>query len=151
MYSFLFFKKLIQHNSIYDFNKYWLKSLIKYTEWNSSFTFLYTNYTINKLYRNYINIITIYFFRKEIFYTKLKYSRVPQFDVSATGVASFLSAAVGVLICEKTGFELLDGGDFLYIILYIFIISWSLIHLVRLLNSTTFLLSFFYIFSLTFR
>ena len=62
---------------------------------------------------------TIYFLSKEVFYTKLKYSRVPQFDTSSGAAASFLSGLFGFMVCERFGFELLDSGDFLFIVLYL--------------------------------
>jgi hypothetical protein len=148
----MYIKKLLSLHVLFNINKYWLYSLHKYFNYNQSFIFIYKNNYIQSKnnFISFINLFQIYFFKKEIFYTKLKYSRVPQFDVSATGIASFLSAAVGVLICEKTGFELLDGGDFLYLIGYIVILYWSLSHFIHLLNSTTFIFSFWYIFSLSF-
>lgn len=63
---------------------------------------------------------TIYFLTKEVFYTKLKYSRVPQFDTSSGAVASFLSGLFGFMVCERFGFELIDSGDFLFFVLYLF-------------------------------
>lgn len=68
---------------------------------------------------SYGNGFRVYFLKKEVFYTKLKYSRVPQFDTSAGAVASFLSGLYGFMICEKFGFELLDSGDFLFVVLYL--------------------------------
>lgn len=62
---------------------------------------------------------SIFFLRKEVFYTKLKYSRVPQFDTSAGAAASFLSGMYGFMISEKFGFELIDSGDFLFLALFI--------------------------------
>nr|QTT61058.1 hypothetical protein [Euplotes vannus] len=65
---------------------------------------------------------TLYFLVKEVFYTKLKYSRVPQFDTSAGAAASFLSGLFGFMVCEKFGFELIDSGDFLFAILYLVLV-----------------------------
>lgn len=62
---------------------------------------------------------TIYFLTKEVFYTKLKYSRVPQFDTSAGAAASFLSGLFGFMVCERFGFELIDSGDFLFFVIYL--------------------------------
>jgi hypothetical protein len=52
------------------------------------------------------------FFRKEKIYTKLKYSRVPQYDAVSGGAAALLSGFLGYLITEKFGLELTDSGDF---------------------------------------
>ena len=60
----------------------------------------------------------IYFLSKELFYTKLKYSRVPQFDTSSGAAASFTSGLFGFMVCERFGFELIDSGDFLFAVLY---------------------------------
>jgi hypothetical protein len=50
--------------------------------------------------------------RKEKIYTKLKYSRVPQYDAVSGGSAAILAGFLGYLITEKFGLELLDSGDF---------------------------------------
>lgn len=71
----------------------------------------------NTSYRN--NDFIIYFLNKEVFYTKLKYSRVPQFDTSSGAAASFTSGLYGFMVCEKFGFELIDSGDFLFAVLYL--------------------------------
>ena len=82
----------------------------------------YVNINYDLCSRNYIylnpNNDNIYFIKKEKIYTKLKYSRVPQFDTSSGAVASLLAALLGFLITERFGFELLDSGDFYIIILY---------------------------------
>lgn len=52
-------------------------------------------------------------------YTKLKYSRVPQYDIVSGGVAAIFAGFLGFLICEKFGFELLDSGDFYFVFMYI--------------------------------
>ena len=146
MLSFIYFKKLLAYYSTFHTSQYWFKSLYNYSTISSSFAFLYIfNFKQLNNFASILNVFNIYFFRKEVFYTKLKYSRVPQFDTSATASAAFLSASVGILICEKTGFELMDGGDFLYLILYLGIVYWSLTHLVRLMNSSTFLLSYWFL------
>jgi hypothetical protein len=85
----------------------------------------------------------IYFFKKEIFYTKLKYSRVPQFDTSAGAVASFLSGMYGFMVCEKFGFELLDSGDFLFVVIYLVVFSLIVTALVGVFNTTTSLFNSF--------
>lgn len=59
------------------------------------------------------------FLKKEKIYTKLKYSRVPQYDIVSGGVAALFAGFLGFLICEKFGFELLDSGDFYILFMYI--------------------------------
>jgi hypothetical protein len=64
------------------------------------------------------DVFNINFLRKERIYTKLKYSRTPAYDIVSGGSAAFLSGFLGFLICEKFGFELLDGGDFYICFMY---------------------------------
>lgn len=74
----------------------------------------------------------INFIRKEKVYTKLKYSRTPSYDIVSAGVAALFAGLLGFLICEKFGFELLDGGDFLFLALYLIGVFFSLKLLVRI-------------------
>lgn len=89
--------------------------------------------SIRRLYRNFNyktstpifkstylwNLFDINFLRKEKIYTKLKYSRVPQYDIVSGGAAALLAGFLGFLICEKFGFELVDSGDFYFLFMYI--------------------------------
>lgn len=59
------------------------------------------------------------FLKKEKMYTKLKYSRVPQYDIVSGASAALFAGFLGFLICEKFGFELLDSGDFYFIFMYL--------------------------------
>jgi len=61
----------------------------------------------------------INFLRKEKIYTKLKYSRVPQYDIVSGGVAALFAGFLGFLICEKFGFEMVDSGDFYFLFMYL--------------------------------
>lgn len=74
----------------------------------------------------------INFIRKERVYTKLKYSRTQSYDIVSAGVAALFAGLLGFLICEKFGFELLDGGDFLFLFLYVVGICFSLKLLLKL-------------------
>ena len=65
----------------------------------------------------------INFLRKEKIYTKLKYSRVPQYDIVSGGAAALFAGFLGFLICEKFGFELLDSGDFYTFVMYVVFFS----------------------------
>ena len=88
-----------------------------FSEFNSNFY----KYKSKLNFTNYSNII---FLKKEITYTKLKYSRVPQADIVSGGIAAFFSGFLGYLISEKFGFELIDSGDFYFLLIYlVFLIS----------------------------
>jgi hypothetical protein len=63
-------------------------------------------------------IFDINFLRKEKIYTKLKYSRVPQYDLVSGGAAAIFAGFLGFLITEKFGLELLDSGDFWFFFMY---------------------------------
>ncbi len=63
-------------------------------------------------------IFDIHFLRKEKLYTKLKYSRCPQYDIVSGGFAAILAGFVGFLISEKFGIELVDSADFYNALMY---------------------------------
>jgi hypothetical protein len=81
------------------------------------------------------SLFDIHFIRKEKLYTKLKYSRVPQYDMVSGGVAALFAAFLGFLITEKFGFELLDSGDFYYFFMYFVFIGFFARTLLRLVNN----------------
>ena len=85
------------------------------------------------------------FLRKEKIYTKLKYSRCPQYDMVSGGLAALFSAFLGFLICEKFGLELLDSGDFYILLMYIIFAVFSCRPLVKL-NSAFYSAPAFYSF-----
>lgn len=60
----------------------------------------------------------INFLKKEFVYTKLKYSRSPQYDTVSGGFAALLAGFIGFLISEKFGIELVDSGDFFIVLMY---------------------------------
>ena len=93
------------------FDEKYLKRIIK------SFSFKKKN-TISKNSLLW-TLFDINFLKKEKIYTKLKYSRVPQYDIVSGGVAALFAGFLGFLICEKFGFELLDSGDFYILFMYI--------------------------------
>lgn len=76
-------------------------------------------------------LFSIFFLRKEEIYTKLKYSRCPQYDMVSGGLAALFAAFLGFLICEKFGLELLDSGDFYIAFMYGVFATFSLRPLVR--------------------
>lgn len=108
-------------NLIYNYS-YWYK--FAYAKRGSFFFFallpkFQNNSKLFYLSSNLSSKFNIFFIRKEVFYTKLKYSRVPQFDTSAGAAASFMSGMYGFMVSEKYGFELIDSGDFLFLILFV--------------------------------
>ncbi len=83
------------------------------------------------------NLFEIYFLRKERTYTKLKYSRCPQYDIVSGGVAAVFAGFLGFLICEKFGFELLDSGDFYIVFMYVVFLSFFLKMLLNIMEANT--------------
>jgi hypothetical protein len=81
------------------------------------------------------NLININFLRKERLYTKLKYSRSPAYDIVSGGTAAILAGFLGFLVSEKFGFELVDSGDFYYLLMYIVLFSFSLRPLLVSINN----------------
>jgi hypothetical protein len=77
-------------------------------------------------------LFDINFLRKEKIYTKLKYSRCPQYDIVSGGFAALLAGFLGFLISEKFGIELVDSGDFYIAFMYIVIASFSIRPLIRI-------------------
>jgi hypothetical protein len=65
----------------------------------------------------------INFLRKEYMFTKLKYSRCPQYDAVSGGFAALFAGFIGFLISEKFGIELVDSGDFYVGLMYILFAS----------------------------
>lgn len=79
-----------------------------------------------------LTLFDIHFLRKEKLYTKLKYSRCPQYDIVSGGFAALLAGFIGFLISEKFGIELVDSGDFYNAFMYGVFIAFSLRPLVRI-------------------
>ena len=98
----------------------------------SNFSYNDSNNKINFFFSK--NLFDIYFLKKEKIYTKLKYSRVPQYDIVSGGSAALLAGFLGFLICEKYGFELLDSGDFYFLFMYAVFIIFSLRFFVKFLD-----------------
>jgi hypothetical protein len=71
-------------------------------------------------------IFDINFLRKEKIYTKLKYSRVPQYDIVSGGGAAIFGGFLVYLITEKFGLELLDSGDFWFFFMYLVFFCFAL-------------------------
>lgn len=98
------------NNSNAVFNKKSLKRLLKNFSYNNNLSIYKSN--------NLWNLFNINFLRKEKIYTKLKYSRTPQYDIVSGGAAALLAGFLGFLITEKFGFELPDSADFYFIFMY---------------------------------
>ena len=90
------------------------------------------------------NYFEIYFLKKEKAYTKLKYSRVPQYDIVSGGSAALFAGFLGFLICEKFGFELIDSGDFYIALMYIVFSSFFLRLVLYIHNFEQVFTSFFF-------
>jgi len=138
MLFFSAFRRFYKNNTNQATNNYWINYLYTYQPHISFFYILNANKT-TLLPLNLTNNISynfnIFFLKKEVFYTKLKYSRVPQFDTSSGAAASFLSGLYGFMVCEKFGFELIDSGDFLFIFMYVFFFCLIVTSLVSVFNS----------------
>lgn len=100
---------------------------------------VYDEKTLKRLYKYFVfkkknsnfktnilwTLFDINFLKKERMYTKLKYSRVPQYDIVSGGSALLLGGFLGFLICEKFGFELIDSGDFYFLFIYVVFLCFS--------------------------
>ena len=74
-----------------------------------------------------INTITkINFIKTEQIYTKLKYSRVPIYDIISGGSACMFAGFIGFLVSERFGFEIIDSLDIFMLYFYILFISLTL-------------------------
>ena len=82
------------------------------------------------------HLFNINFLRKERLYTKLKYSRCPQYDIVGGGWAALFAGLVGFLISEKFGIELVDSGDFYNALMYAIFASFSLRPLVKIIDKS---------------
>lgn len=72
------------------------------------------------------NFIKINFIKIEQVYTKLKYSRVPIYDIISGGSACMFAGLIGFLVSERFGFEIIDSLDIFMLYFYILFISLTL-------------------------
>jgi succinate-acetate transporter protein len=79
-------------------------------------------------------LFDINFLKKEKIYTKLKYSRSPQYDIVSGGVAALFAGFLGFLISEKFGIELVDSGDFYTFFMYIVFLCFATRPFFRILS-----------------
>lgn len=122
------------HREIYDYLNYsdetlnskYLRSVLRHAGYNNKISTHFIN-TLNTRF----NLI---YFRKEKIYTKLKYSRVPQYDAVSGGSAAILAGFLGYLITEKFGLELLDSGDFWFFFMYLAFLSFSCQPLLKIIH-----------------
>ncbi len=118
-------------------------STIKLNSVKNSFTKLNLNYNNSTKFKNLQNLnllwtlFDINFIKKEKLYTKLKYSRSPQYDIISGGVAALFSGFLGFLISEKFGIELVDSGDFYIFFMYCVFLIFSLKPLLKIINKET--------------
>jgi len=91
----------------------------------------------NRSLPTWYNLININFLRKERLYTKLKYSRSPAYDTVSGGAAAIFAGFLGFLVSEKFGMELVDSGDFYFVIMYVVFLSFSIRPLLTVLNPST--------------
>lgn len=100
--------------------------LISDTSYNSNSKFSILK-ALSSPFQNKTNkiwsLFNINFLKKERMYTKLKYSRTPQYDIVSGGTAAIFAGFLGFLICEKFGFELIDSGDFYFLFMYVVFFS----------------------------
>lgn len=82
------------------------------------------------------HLFNINFLRKERLYTKLKYSRCPQYDIVGGGWAALFAGLLGFLISEKFGIELVDSGDFYNALMYAIFGAFALRPLVKIIDKT---------------
>lgn len=117
-------------NPTLTFDNFFFKRLIT----NFSFKSDNDRARSNKLW----SLFDINFLKKEKMYTKLKYSRVPQYDIVSGGVAALLAGFLGFLISEKFGFELADSGDFYILFMYIVFLFFSSRLFLKIVDSENF-------------
>ena len=111
----------------------------KYNKFNSKL--LFNNYDDGiKTFKsnNLWTLFDIIFLKKEKIYTKLKYSRVPQYDIVSGGAAALFAGFLGFLISEKFGWELVDSGDFYFLFMYLVFLFFSLRLFLKIINFDNF-------------
>ena len=86
---------------------------------------------------SWITLCDLNFLRKEKIYTKLKYSRCPQYDIISGGFAAIFAGFIGFLISEKFGIELVDSGDFYIALMYGIFSIFSIRPLLRIYSITS--------------
>ncbi len=119
------------HDKVLFNSKLFKKLFINYSLQSPTYLIKFTSAKVN-------NIFDINFLKKEKIYTKLKYSRVPQYDAVSGGSAAILAGFLGYLITEKFGLELLDSGDFWFFFMYVVFLFFSCYPLLRIVSNFEF-------------
>jgi len=107
----------LNRTNLNKFDKYGLNKLLGNFKINSIYNKQGYDATLNNT--SFFSLFDVSFLKKEKMYTKLKYSRVPQYDAVSGASAALLAGFLGFLVCEKFGFELLDSGDFYFLFMYV--------------------------------
>lgn len=115
-----------------------IKSLTNLTNLKSS-----SSNSNNKTNSLLWSLFDINFLKKEKMYTKLKYSRSPQYDIVSGGVAALFAGFLGFLISEKFGIELVDSGDFYTFFMYMVFLCFSTRPFLRIMSKKNTVYHFF--------
>jgi len=111
---------------------------------SSTFFNTKSNKNLNHKTNNLLwSLFDINFLKKEKIYTKLKYSRSPQYDIVSGGVAALFAGFLGFLISEKFGIELVDSGDFYTFFMYIVFLCFATRPFLRIMSKKNTMYHFF--------
>lgn len=123
-------------NLIINYSNY---NIFKLTKLTKTFNALNNNTANLNIFKSDLlwSLFNINFLKKEKMYTKLKYSRVPQYDIVSGGAAALLAGFLGFLITEKFGFELIDSGDFYFLFMYLVFLAFSLRLFLKIMSAKT--------------
>lgn len=122
-------------NLITNYSNY---NIFKITKLTKTFNTLNNDKNLNIFKSDLLwTLFNINFLKKEKMYTKLKYSRVPQYDIVSGGAAALLAGFLGFLITEKFGFELIDSGDFYFLFMYLVFLAFSLRLFLKIMSAKT--------------
>ena len=111
--------------------------LAKNTSFNNVTPYGGKNLPLTDTYEQFPHhLFNINFLRKERLYTKLKYSRCPQYDIVGGGWAALFAGLLGFLISEKFGIELVDSGDFYNALMYAIFAAFSLRPLIKIIDKS---------------
>ena len=127
-------------------NKDFLNKNFDVKQSNSTFDEKYLNFFLLSLKYNQTleifknnklwSLFDFNFLKKERIYTKLKYSRVPQYDIVSGGVAAIFAGFLGFLISEKFGIELVDSGDFYFLFMYVVFLCFFLRLFLKIMDNS---------------
>ncbi len=154
----IFYKPTTNNIYLNSINNNFYNSLFKMKNKKNKYNYFFENLNQNKIFdENYLynffsnfnfyqnksffksnktwNLFDMNFIRKEKIYTKLKYSRVPQYDIVSGGVAAIFAGFLGFLISEKFGIELVDSGDFYFLFMYLVFLFFFLRLFLKLMDN----------------